>query len=45
MAMNFEELDQNTRAYMLSEFEAEEASSAPYRGRGLSAPEYWRSPN
>jgi hypothetical protein len=36
MAMNFEELDGETRSYMLKEFEAEEAGQKPYRGRGLS---------
>lgn len=37
MAMNFEELDDKTRSYMLEEFEAEESGSNPYRGKGLSA--------
>jgi len=37
MVMNFEELDDSTRRYMLSEFEAEEASGNPYRGKSLSA--------
>jgi hypothetical protein len=37
MPMNFEELDKKTRSYMLSEFEAEEASGKAYRGRNLSA--------
>jgi hypothetical protein len=36
MAMNFEELDAETRKHMLSEFEREEASGNPYRGKGLS---------
>lgn len=36
MAMNFEELDGTTRRYMLAEFEAEESSGNPYRGKGLS---------
>jgi len=34
--MNFEELDDTTRRYMLAEFEQEEASGTPYRGKGLS---------
>lgn len=33
MEMNFEELDETTRRYMLSEFEAEEASNNPYRSK------------
>ena len=37
MAMNFEELDATTRAHMLEEFEAEEASGHPYRSKNLSA--------
>lgn len=37
MAMNFEELDDVTRGYMLAEFEAEESTGNPYRGKGLSA--------
>lgn len=37
MAMNFEELDETTRHYMLTEFEAEEASDNPYRSTILSA--------
>ena len=37
MAMNFEELDDTTRRYMLQEFEAEIASDNPYFGRNLSA--------
>lgn len=36
MAMNFEELDENTRHYMLAEFELEEAGGNPYLGKGLS---------
>jgi hypothetical protein len=35
--MNFEELDEKTRAYMLSEFEAEEANGNPYRSERLTA--------
>jgi len=35
--MIFEELDEKTRAFMLTEFEAEEASGYPYRGKVLSA--------
>lgn len=31
MAMNFEELDQTTREFVLAEFEAEQASLTPYR--------------
>jgi hypothetical protein len=34
--MNFEELDDTTRHYMLSEFEAEEAAANPYRSKTLS---------
>lgn len=37
MAMNYEELDENTREYMLAEFEQEEASGTPYRSKNLSA--------
>ena len=36
MAMNFEELDDTTRRYMLQEFEAEIASDDPYFGNNLS---------
>jgi hypothetical protein len=36
MAIRFEELDAITRRYMLEEFETEEASGNPYRGKGLS---------
>lgn len=36
MAMRFEELDQHTRGFMLREFEAEESSGTPYRGKTLS---------
>jgi hypothetical protein len=36
MAMNFEELDDVTRRYMLAEFELEEQSPSPYRGKGLT---------
>jgi hypothetical protein len=35
--MNFEELDDITRRYMLTEFEAEESGDHPYRGKRLSA--------
>lgn len=35
--MNFEELDDVTRRFMLSEFEEEEAGGNPYRGKALSA--------
>lgn len=34
--MNFEELDDITRRYMLAEFEAEEAAGNPYRSKTLS---------
>lgn len=37
MAMNFEELDDTTRRYMLSEFEAEIGSGNPYLSKALSA--------
>ncbi len=37
MSMNFEELDQTTRNYMLSEFEKEQVSSNPYQPKLLSA--------
>lgn len=36
MPMNFEELDQTTRNYMVREVKAEDAGGNPYRGRGLS---------
>jgi hypothetical protein len=36
MAMSYEELDDKTRGYMLTEFEKEEASGRPYRSRALS---------
>ena len=37
MAMNFEELDEATRRFMIQEFEAEETGLVPpYRGRNLS---------
>jgi hypothetical protein len=36
MAMNFEELDEVTRGYMLKEFEGEESTPGPYRGKVLS---------
>jgi hypothetical protein len=34
--MNFEELDETTRRYMLAEFEAEQAGGNPYLGERLS---------
>lgn len=34
--MNFEELDDVTRRYMLDEFDKEEAGGNPFRGKGLS---------
>ena len=37
MAMNFEELDETTRQFMLAEFEAEESGGNPYRSADLSA--------
>jgi hypothetical protein len=37
MAMNFEELNDTTRGYMLQEFEAELRSSNPYVSKALSA--------
>jgi hypothetical protein len=36
MAMRFEELDDITRRYMLSEFEDEQSSGNPYRSKALS---------
>ena len=36
MAMNFEELDETTRRYMLQELEAELATGNPYFGKNLS---------
>src|ERR1043165_5568625 len=36
MAMNFEELDDTTRQFMLTEFEAEEMGGAPYRSKALT---------
>jgi hypothetical protein len=36
MAMNFEELDDVTRGYMLKEFDEEEGGSFAYRGKVLS---------
>ncbi len=35
MAMFFEELDSNTRAYMLQEFTAEQEGGTPYRSAFL----------
>lgn len=37
MTMNYEELDEVTRGYMVTEFEAEEQSENPYRSKALSA--------
>jgi hypothetical protein len=37
MAMNYEELDQRTRDYMLAEFDSEERSARPYRSKALSS--------
>jgi hypothetical protein len=37
MAMSFEELDGSTRRFMLLEFDAEQRSTSPYRGRNLTA--------
>ena len=37
MAMNYEELDEKTREYMLTEFAKEEASGNPYRSKALSS--------
>jgi hypothetical protein len=37
MTMHFEELDETTRQYMLTEFEVEEGSKLPYRGHLLSS--------
>ena len=36
MTMKYEELDQRTREYMLSEFNSEENGGAPYRSKALS---------
>jgi len=36
MPMNFEELDEKTRKFMLAEFNVEEASGKPYRSKALS---------
>src|SRR5574341_1285613 len=36
MAMNYEELDNKTREFMLSEFEAEQKSNMPFRSNALS---------
>lgn len=36
MPMNYEELDQKTRQYMLDEFEAERKDASPYRSKALS---------
>ena len=37
MDRKYEELDQTTRAFMLREFEAEEASGKPYRSKALTS--------
>ena len=37
MSMNYAELDEKTRAIMLSEFDAEQAGGNPYRSKALSA--------
>jgi hypothetical protein len=37
MTMHFEELDDSTQTYMLRQFEAEEQSGQPYRGRRLTS--------
>jgi len=37
MAMDYEELDDRTRQYMLTEFEREQASGNPYRSKALSS--------
>jgi hypothetical protein len=37
MAMNYEELDDQTRKYMLAAFQEEETSGKPYRSAALSA--------
>ena len=37
MAMHYEELDEKTRAIMLSEFEAEQSGGNPYSSKALSA--------
>jgi hypothetical protein len=36
MSMNYEELDERTRGYMLSEFESEQASGSPFQSKALS---------
>lgn len=45
MAMEFEELDDTTRRYMLAEFEAEQSSGNPYPGKGLSPAGHAAFPN
>jgi len=42
--MHFEELNDITRQYMLTEFEAEESGGKPYRGKRLSALGYREFP-
>ena len=37
MAMTYPELDEKTRAIMMSEFDAEQAGANPYRSKALSA--------
>jgi len=37
MAMDYEELDDKTRQYMLAEFEREEVGGNPYRSKALSS--------
>lgn len=37
MAMNYEELDEQTRKYMLKAFQEEQSSVNPYRSKALSA--------
>ena len=37
MAMSYEELDDRTREYMLSEFEKEQVSGMPYQSKSLSS--------
>jgi hypothetical protein len=37
MLMNFEELDATTRDFMVAEFDSEQAGTAPYTGKNLSA--------
>jgi len=37
MPMHYEELDEKTRAIMLTEFDAEQAGGSPYRSRAMAA--------